>query len=111
MTTTVDYSLTHRAILVVGSRNGLTPNEVRTLIALRDRGGEAYADELADDLRSEGSVIRKAIKLLRPTWVSGGDRRGVRASITLTAHGQAVAEQFDSWRQSLEKETEDEHDS
>lgn len=103
MTVTLNYSLTHRAILKVAGQYKLAPIDVRVLVALRDRGDQAYGDELKEDLHSEGSAVRRSIGAMRGTWLTGGDQRGRRVPIQLTEKGAEAVTAFDRWRRVLKE--------
>ena len=99
MTTTEAYSRTHHALACAARENGLTPTDVRVLVALHDRGGEGRTGELYEEMFDEGTMIRRASLALRKRRfiaVRAADgsprpKRGVQAVYRLTARGETVA--------------------
>lgn len=92
MSLTTDYSRLHRTVREVARERGLQPMDVRVLLAIAERGGVARSDELEEDLRCEPAMIRRSMMAIRPGLVTGGDKRGCRVPIALTADGQRVVD-------------------
>lgn len=100
MSITETYSRVHDAMLTTADRHSLKPYDVRLLVALLERDGEARTDDLERDLCSEGTSIRRSSLALRDAqmitaWSSAPGRppkRGVRSHLSLTLHGHVVAQ-------------------
>ena len=100
----VVYSATNRALTEVARLHRLTPTDVRILVRLAERGGEAYTNELEDDFQdwSAGSAIRRSSMVLRTAGYitadhgegTTGTRRGLRARYVLTFTGRGVVDAF-----------------
>src|SRR5262245_54789271 len=99
MSVTETYSHAHEAFEVVARANDMAPFDMRLLVAIHERGGEARTDELEVDLQACGSAIRRSYPNL---WVRGllkadaGEgtfrpKRGVNTRLTLKASGTRLA--------------------
>lgn len=99
MSVTAAYAATHDAFTSVAEFERLVAFDVRLLVAIADRGGSGRTDELQRDMLAHGSAIRRssmtlrARGLVRATACDGTPtpKRGVRARLTLTERGEAVA--------------------
>lgn len=99
MTATGAYSRAHSAFNAIALRNGLTATDIRVLVALRERGGNASTDLLEQDLALHGSGVRRsgaalvAEDCVIARSVTGGRvKRGVRSLLQLTEEGTQVAD-------------------
>lgn len=93
------YSAAHQAFkLAAESQPGLTSFDVRVLVALYERGGTAGSFDLAGDLESEGTSVRRSSLVLRHEFVvvdavdGGRVRQGVQSRLRLTLRGWRLAE-------------------
>lgn len=98
MTLTDAYSQVHRALADSAREAGLVPHDVRVILALDERGGTATSEELYDDLRCEGTAVRRSLLtlykagLVEGRAIDGGPRRpGVVTRAELTATGRIIA--------------------
>lgn len=99
MTATEQYSRLHASIADVACQEGLVPFDVRILVALEERGGEARTDELEAEMRSEGTGIRRSyptLVVLGLVWADAGEgtnrpKRGTRTRLVLRAKGVHLA--------------------
>lgn len=98
-TLTTGYTRLHEAFSVVAESEGLTPFDVRVLLALSDLGGDANTLELERELGCDGSAIRRSMIALRKSQhvvASASDGReprpGVRSHLTLSARGKKACD-------------------
>lgn len=97
MTTQRQYAVFHRALLTVGTRQGLTGNELRVLVAIKEllvSDGIARTDLIEHRTMLAGACVRRCLLRLRPVYAAGGDRRGVRLPLTLTQAGELLVREF-----------------
>jgi hypothetical protein len=98
MNLTRAYSQLHRALVDAARTEHLTPTDVRLLVAIHERGGQARTDELAADLCCEGTAVRRSVGALRGFWLKasaeggGKTRPGVQTVLTLTTAGRRLVE-------------------
>ena len=100
MTATETYSRLHEALSDEAASIGLTPWDVRILLALHERGGEGRTDELEGELLCCSSQIRRSSLPLRAARFITADagkgtrapKRGTRARLVLTAKGRVSAQ-------------------
>jgi len=99
LTDTETYSRLHQAFLAVGRKASLDPFTVRLALALREHDGPMMMFELIDDMRVEGSIVRRGLGKMYATGLAtgvgsdgGARRRGVETRIALTRKGRALAD-------------------
>lgn len=86
------YAAAHRALLDVARAHGLAPSDVALCVAVRERGGTSTTDVLQEDLALPGGTsVRRSLLALRPRYLVGGNKRGSRLPIRLTAEGRDLA--------------------
>jgi hypothetical protein len=105
MNVTAVYSQAHNAMTCVARTYGLMPFDVRILVALLERGGEARTNDLEWDLRCEGTMIRRSYPALCSVGYVLADagpgtdqtKRGTRTRLVLTATGRRLANEAIEW--------------
>lgn len=100
MSVTDDYGLTHNAFLSVAAAHGITPSDVRLLVALQERDGEGDTLDVQLDGHMNATQVRRSSLTLRQIGLidvaasDGGETRpGVRVVMKLTDDGAQAARQ------------------
>lgn len=96
------YSLLHRVLGETAAITKLRRFDVRVVLALADKAGEATNSELYALLTdTRGSMVRRSLVILdrrgyieRRSMDGGEARRGIRHVVTLTPAGQRVVDVF-----------------
>lgn len=98
MTLTATYTRLTTAFVAAATAGELSVMDVRVVLAIADRAGAATSHQLAEDLRCESSLVRRALARLYARsyaigeGLDGGPRRpGVLTIVRLTRRGAAVA--------------------
>lgn len=98
------YATIHEALTATAARHGLTPIDVRVLVALWERGHIATSHELERDLLCQGSQVRRASLTLRKGGFvrcdsgpgTAAPRRGTVMRLQLLRPGRIIAEDANS---------------
>lgn len=98
MTTTEVYSQAHKTFAAAGDRAGIHAFQARLVLAIFERQEVTTPKQLAGELQSDGSQVRRwlpglyAKGLVEGIGSDGGARRtGVATHVRLTADGQKLA--------------------
>lgn len=92
------YTRTHAAFKDAGAWAGIRPFAARIVLAIADRGGSTTPEQLAEDLATDGSAVRRCLAVLYARGLAtgvgadGGERRiGVMTTVGLTDDGRKLA--------------------